>query len=268
MNQHDSKSGRFSLDDQSPTLEETTKEYLKSREIGQFLKENSHSSPPTTSTGRFIPNPEFHNKYPETHEISNEIKSYYAGSARGVVPTPSCEGTLSTGQWSPPMEALKPGPLPHTEPPTPTFDEVERPLHYCRGGIECKEVIEAWDLNFYLGNALKYICRADHKGTPLKDLRKAIRNLQYEITRREKAAAIAWAASLKGSYQCPLDRLAVPTSGPICGSGGSGSHEGELEYKNCCKGAMNDRSNEPSIPSTRRQGTLEVGALGGRPETR
>ena len=53
-------------------------------------------------------------------------------------------------------------------------DNVENPNHYTYGKIECIDVIEDWKLGFHLGCALKYICRADHKGKPREDLRKAI----------------------------------------------------------------------------------------------
>lgn len=70
----------------------------------------------------------------------------------------------------------------------PGFDPVAKPAHYCRGGLECREVIRAWGLGFHLGNALKYICRADHKQNPIEDLKKAIQNLQFEIEYREAAS--------------------------------------------------------------------------------
>lgn len=59
--------------------------------------------------------------------------------------------------------------------------EMSRPAYYNRGGIECIEVIKAWDLNFNLGNALKYICRAGLKESKESDLVKAIQYLQFEL---------------------------------------------------------------------------------------
>jgi hypothetical protein len=53
-------------------------------------------------------------------------------------------------------------------------DGVDHPPHY--GGdttYEAIKVIEAWDLGFCLGNAVKYICRSGLKGTRLSDLKKA-----------------------------------------------------------------------------------------------
>ena len=71
-----------------------------------------------------------------------------------------------------------------------------RPNYYNRGGVECQSVIEAWGLNFSLGSALKYICRAGHKvqgpsmsDATLLDLRKARQYLTFEIERVEADAA-------------------------------------------------------------------------------
>jgi len=53
-------------------------------------------------------------------------------------------------------------------------EAVNHPAHY--GGnttYEAIKVIEAWNLGFCLGNALKYICRATYKGNQLEDLQKA-----------------------------------------------------------------------------------------------
>lgn len=50
---------------------------------------------------------------------------------------------------------------------------VNAPAHYTRSAIEPIRVIEAWGLGFHLGNAVKYIARAGHKGSELEDLEKA-----------------------------------------------------------------------------------------------
>ena len=49
---------------------------------------------------------------------------------------------------------------------------------------EAIKVIEAWDLNFSLGNAVKYVARAGKKtDNPIEDLNKARAYLNYEIAR-------------------------------------------------------------------------------------
>ena len=65
-------------------------------------------------------------------------------------------------------------------------DQVNHPTHYEAGGVECIEVIEALELGFHVGNALKYIWRAGRKGGNerlLEDLQKARFYLDREIAR-------------------------------------------------------------------------------------
>jgi hypothetical protein len=78
------------------------------------------------------------------------------------------------------------GTLIDTRPITPspavvetTPDTVNHPPHYKVGGIETIDFIEAKKLDYNLGNVVKYITRADHKGNKLEDLRKA----QWYLTR-------------------------------------------------------------------------------------
>ena len=60
-------------------------------------------------------------------------------------------------------------------------DNVNSPAHYKVGGIETIDFIEAKKLNYNLGNVVKYITRADHKGNRLEDLQKAKWYLEREI---------------------------------------------------------------------------------------
>jgi len=54
------------------------------------------------------------------------------------------------------------------------MSDVDHPKHYNQGGIEVIDAIESWGLGFCLGNAIKYIARADHKGNRVQDIEKAI----------------------------------------------------------------------------------------------
>lgn len=63
-------------------------------------------------------------------------------------------------------------------------DAVNHPAHYKTGGIETIDFIEAKNLGYNLGNVVKYITRADHKGNKLEDLRKA----QWYLTRAIETA--------------------------------------------------------------------------------
>ena len=66
-------------------------------------------------------------------------------------------------------------------------DSVNHPKHYTEhpSGIECIQVTEY--MGFCLGNAIKYIWRADLKNG-VEDLKKAVWYLNREINRRENVA--------------------------------------------------------------------------------
>ena len=57
------------------------------------------------------------------------------------------------------------------------------PSHYTRGSTEVWDFIRDQDLNYHLGNAIKYICRAGYKSpqTKAEDLKKAIHYLENEL---------------------------------------------------------------------------------------
>lgn len=52
-------------------------------------------------------------------------------------------------------------------------DIINHPSHYTRGKIEVIDFIEDQQLPYHLGNVIKYIARAGHKGDKLEDLKKA-----------------------------------------------------------------------------------------------
>jgi hypothetical protein len=65
----------------------------------------------------------------------------------------------------------------------PQADNVNHPAHYKVGGIETIDFIEAKNLSYHLGNVVKYIARADHKGERLENLLKAQWYLSREIAK-------------------------------------------------------------------------------------
>ena len=67
-----------------------------------------------------------------------------------------------------------------------TEDVVNHPPHYKVGGIETIDFIEAKSLNYNLGNVVKYLTRADHKGNKLEDLQKAQWYLARELKNLSK----------------------------------------------------------------------------------
>ena len=68
----------------------------------------------------------------------------------------------------------------------PKEDMVNHPPHYKAGGIETIDFIEAKNLNYNLGNVVKYITRAKLKGSLLQDLEKAAWYLNREIETLKK----------------------------------------------------------------------------------
>ena len=62
-------------------------------------------------------------------------------------------------------------------------DNVNHPRHYTEhpSGVECIQITE--HMSFNLGNAVKYIWRADLKGNQIEDLKKAVWYINREIQR-------------------------------------------------------------------------------------
>ena len=55
------------------------------------------------------------------------------------------------------------------------------PDYYQRGTVDVWDFIRQQELNFHLGNAIKYICRAGYKDSKIEDLEKAIHYLENEL---------------------------------------------------------------------------------------
>ena len=72
--------------------------------------------------------------------------------------------------------------------PKTKIDVVNHPPHYTAGGVETLDFIEAKDLNYRLGNVVKYVVRCGKKNTdPVQDLEKAMFYLKREIEARRNA---------------------------------------------------------------------------------
>tara|TARA_Y100000034_G_C6902529_1_gene417734 strand:+ start:121 stop:339 length:219 start_codon:yes stop_codon:yes gene_type:complete len=70
-------------------------------------------------------------------------------------------------------------------------EKVDHPDHYRATNdpenvYEAIKIIEAWDLNFSLGNVIKYILRAGKKKEEIKDLEKALWYLNRHIQNIKK----------------------------------------------------------------------------------
>jgi len=84
---------------------------------------------------------------------------------------------------------------------TRMHDPVNHPKHYTEhpSGVECIQITE--HMGFNLGNAVKYIWRADLKGNSIEDLKKAVWYVQREIQLRiaTSSKAVAKASSTHAS---------------------------------------------------------------------
>ena len=95
---------------------------------------------------------------------------------------------------------------------------IDHPSHYRRDtGIEAIDAIEAWGLDFNLGNVVKYVARAGHKGDAVEDLEKARWYLSREIESRggdaesgpPEAKPVPMDARLFSTRQGPLELVAA-----------------------------------------------------------
>ena len=77
----------------------------------------------------------------------------------------------------------------HPEARPDAVDLVDHPPHYTGhpSGVECITITEY--MSFNLGNAVKYVWRADLKGQALEDLKKAVWYIEREIARRQRSEA-------------------------------------------------------------------------------
>jgi hypothetical protein len=65
-------------------------------------------------------------------------------------------------------------------------ETVNHPSHYqTEAGIEVIDIIDAFKLDFYEGNVVKYILRSDKKGKKLEDLKKALWYLSRKIEKEQ-----------------------------------------------------------------------------------
>ena len=111
------------------------------------------------------------------HRIQKELPEWVSGhperQAQAMPMVRKVQSLLKEKKW----QAVD-----TTTPDTPAKqDSVNHPAHYKVGGIETIDFIEAKQLSYHLGNVIKYITRADHKGNMYEDLCKARWYLNREI---------------------------------------------------------------------------------------
>ena len=106
-------------------------------------------------------------------------KDNYCTNSDSMFVDMKTEGKNTCGNYYPALSI-------NIEPSAMPKETVNHPNHYNIGEIEAIDFIESWDLNFSLGNAIKYIARAPYKNDELEDLKKARWYIDREIQRLEK----------------------------------------------------------------------------------
>lgn len=87
-----------------------------------------------------------------------------------------------------------------------THDSIDRPAHYAEGrAFEPIDVIADWELNYHLGNTLKYVSRAGRKQNQLEDLKKARWYLSREIETLEAAEQVPFSPSYEEIVQALVE---------------------------------------------------------------
>ena len=66
------------------------------------------------------------------------------------------------------------------------MERVNHPNHYNKGKIEVIDFIEDQELNFCLGNVVKYVCRLGLKDEDQQELQKALWYLMRELSRYDE----------------------------------------------------------------------------------
>jgi hypothetical protein len=70
--------------------------------------------------------------------------------------------------------------MPDNDPAVKTQSELV--AHYRKHQLQVDDIVAEWELNFRLGNAVKYLIRCNHKGTKHSDLVKAVWYIVKEAT--------------------------------------------------------------------------------------
>ena len=87
-------------------------------------------------------------------------------------------------------------------------EQVDHPAHYNAGEIEAIDVIEDWGLGFHMGNVLKYVARAPHKGRELEDLQKAAWYVKRLVVATDRCLTSATRSRYDGLRLSPAEAAA------------------------------------------------------------
>lgn len=116
----------------------------------------------------------------KVEDFMSAVRSKSSEITQSAMDTASSAGPYEKTEWEAPEDAAMTAPLDSPrkqEEPAKEEDPVDHPAHYCKGGIECIDVLrQALSheefCGFLRGNVIKYHFRALDKGG-LEDIRKA-----------------------------------------------------------------------------------------------
>lgn len=156
------------------TTETTTKKQSIASKVREYKKANPNALPKEISKALGIPVARIYaiNNYDKTKVKKLKAKKKWKTVMLGISNT-----SIAAHKTKPESQGLPYG---------KNTDPVNHPAHYKVGGIETIDFIEAKQLNYNLGNVVKYITRADHKGNTQEDLLKARWYLNREIAKLGK----------------------------------------------------------------------------------
>lgn len=119
---------------------------------------------------------------PKAHQESRPIYTLPEGVEAATPANP----IMNAAGWCAPSDTMCEDSQPEVEVEAGQTDMVNHPPHYTShpSGIECIQITE--HMGFNLGNAMKYIWRADLKHDVVEDLRKAVWYIEREIAKRER----------------------------------------------------------------------------------
>lgn len=118
----------------------------------------------------------------------DEIKEFFKIKGNGCIVCPAAKRCKYDGKetCAESIRVWAAAEVPDSTASEGMLDAVIHPDHYNFGSIEVIDAIDDWGLNFELGNVVKYVARAEHKGKTLEDLKKAQWYLDREIEKRER----------------------------------------------------------------------------------
>jgi hypothetical protein len=156
------------------------KKLTSTTKVLRYVKKNPNAKAKEVAQAVGVP---VNTVYQVVHLAKKKVKSLPMTALKPSTNAPNAQ--MSLNLFSDPPKRGRPSKRLRMQ-SVPQSDNVNHPPHYKTGGIETIDFIEAKSLNYNLGNVVKYITRADHKGHKLEDLQKAQWYLNREVANLKK----------------------------------------------------------------------------------